>query len=254
MVIEVSKNKQIGILTINRPDSLNAMNREVLLEFINELKKIQSDKDIRVIIITGSGEKAFIAGADIKLMQKMNREEALEFANLGQELANLIEKSAKPVIAAVNGYALGGGCEIALSCHLRIASDNAIFAQPEVKIGLLPGWGGTQRLPRIIGRGLANEIILTGRNVTAKEALDIGLVNKVVPQEELMNTCFDIANMILKNSPNAIAESIKLIRLAAGTKLKKGLSKEAKSFSELFETEETAEGLTAFVEKRPPKF
>ena len=254
MVIEISKNKQIGILTINRPDSLNAMNREVLLEFINELKKIQSDKEIRVLIITGSGVKAFIAGADIKLMQKMNREEAFDFANLGQELANLIEKSAKPVIAAVNGYALGGGCEIALSCHLRIASDNAIFAQPEVKIGLLPGWGGTQRLPRIIGRGLANEIILTGRNVTAKEALDIGLVNRVVPQEELMNTCFDIANMILKNSPNAIAESIKLIRLAAGTKLKKGLSKEAKSFSQLFETEETAEGLTAFVEKRPPKF
>lgn len=254
MAIEISKNNHIGTLTINRPDSLNAMNREVLLEFINELKKIQSDKDIRVIIITGSGEKAFIAGADIKLMQKMNREEAFDFANLGQELANLIEKSAKPVIAAVNGYALGGGCEIALSCHLRIASDNAIFAQPEVKIGLLPGWGGTQRLPRIIGRGLANEIILTGRNVTAKEALDIGLVNKVVPQEELMNTCFDIANMILKNSPNAIAESIKLIRLAAGTKLKKGLSKEAKSFSELFETEETVEGLTAFVEKRPPKF
>ena len=254
MVIEISKNKQIGILTINRPDSLNAMNREVLLEFINELKKIQFQKDIRVIIITGSGEKAFIAGADIKLMQKMNREEAFDFANLGQELANLIEKSDKPVIAAVNGYALGGGCEIALSCHLRIASDNAVFAQPEVKIGLLPGWGGTQRLPRIIGRGLANEIILTGRNVLAKEALDIGLVNKVVSQEELINTCFDIANMIIKNSPNAIAESIKLVSLAAGTNLEKGLYKEAKLFSELFETEETAEGLTAFVEKRPPKF
>ena len=254
MAIEISKNNQIGILTINRPDSLNAMNREVLLEFINELKKIQSEKDIRVIIITGSGEKAFIAGADIKLMQKMNREEAFEFANLGQELANLIEESAKPVIAAVNGYALGGGCEIALSCHLRIASDNAVFAQPEVKIGLLPGWGGTQRLPRIIGRGLANEVILTGRNVLAKEALDIGLVNKVVPQEELINTCFDIANMILKNSPNAIVKSMKLVRLAAGAKLKKGLSKEAKLFSELFETEETAEGLAGFVEKRPPKF
>ena len=225
MKIKISKNNQIGILTINRPDSLNAMNREVLLEFINELKKIQSEKDIRVIIITGSGEKAFIAGADIKLMQKMNREEAFDFANLGQELANLIEKSDKPVIAAVNGYALGGGCEIALSCHLRIASDNAVFAQPEVKIGLLPGWGGTQRLPRIIGRGLANEIILTGRNVLAKEALDIGLVNKVVTRKELMNTCCDIANMIIKNSPNAIAESIKLIRLAAGTKLEKGLFK-----------------------------
>ena len=254
MVIKISKNKQIGVLTINRPDSLNSMNREVLVKFINELKKIQSEKDIRAIIITGSGEKAFIAGADIKLMQKMNREEAFDFANLGQELANLIEKSDKPVIAAVNGYALGGGCEIALSCHLRIASDNAVFAQPEVKIGLLPGWGGTQRLPRIIGRGLANEIILTGRNVLAKEALDIGLVNKVVSQEELINTCFDIANMIIKNSPNAIAESIKLVRLAAGTNLEKGLYKEAKLFSELFETEETAEGLTAFVEKRPPKF
>ena len=254
MAIKISKKNQIGILTINRPGSLNAMNKAVLLEFINELKKLQSENDIRVIIITGSGEKAFIAGADIKLMQKMNQKEAFEFANLGQELADLIEKSAKPVIAAVNGYALGGGCEIALSCHLRIASDNAVFAQPEVKIGLLPGWGGTQRLPRIIGRGLANEVILTGRNVIAKEALNIGLVNKVVPQEELINTCFHIAYMILKNSPNAIAESIKLIRLAAGTKLKKGLSIEAKSFSELFETEETAEGLTAFVEKRPPKF
>ena len=254
MEIKISKKNQIGVLTINRPGSLNAMNKAALLEFINELKKLQSENDIRAIIITGSGEKAFIAGADIKLMQKMNQKEAFEFANLGQELADLIEESTKPVIAAVNGYALGGGCEIALSCHLRIASDNAVFAQPEVKIGLLPGWGGTQRLPRIIGRGLANEVILTGRNVIAKEALDMGLVNKVVPQEELMNTCFDIANMILKNSPNAIAESIKLIRLAAGTKLKKGLSKEAKLFSELFETEETAEGLTAFVEKRPPKF
>ena len=254
MVIKISKKNQIGVLTINRPGSLNAMNKAVLLEFINELKKLQSENDIRAIIITGSGEKAFIAGADIKLMQKMNQKEAFEFSKLGQELADLIEKSTKPVIAAVNGYALGGGCEIALSCHLRIASDNAVFAQPEVKIGLLPGWGGTQRLPRIIGRGLANEIILTGRNVLAKEALDIGLVNKVVPQEELINTCFNIANMTLNNSPNAIAESIKLIRLAAGTNLEKGLSKEAKLFSELFETEETAEGLTAFVEKRPPKF
>ena len=254
MVIKISKNKQIGILTINRPDSLNAMNRQVLIEIMNELKKLQSEKDIRVIIITGAGEKAFIAGADIKLMQKMNKKDALEFANLGHSLANLIEKSDKPVIAAVNGFALGGGCEIALSCHLRIASDNAVFAQPEVKIGLLPGWGGTQRLPRVVGRGLANEIILTGRNVSVKEALEIGLINKVVPQEELMNTCFDIANMMIKNSPTGIAESIKLIRLASGTELKKGLSKEAKSFSELFETEETTEGLTAFVEKRSPKF
>ena len=254
MQIDTKINNNIGIVTVNRPDSLNAMNKNVIIEFIDEIGKLISNKDIKVIIITGAGDKAFIAGADIKMMQKMDQKEAFEFANLGHDLANLIEKSDKPVIAAVNGYSLGGGCEIALSCHLRIASNNAVFAQPEVKIGLLPGWGGTQRLPRVVGRGLANEIILTGRNVIAEEALEIGLVNKVVPQEELMNTCFDIANMILKNSPNAIAESIKLIRLAAGTKLKKGLSKEAKSFSELFETEETVEGLTAFVEKRPPKF
>ena len=254
MKIKIAKNNKIGIVTVNRPESLNAMNKDVVIEFISKIEGLLSEGDIRVIIITGSGEKAFIAGADIKLMQKMNKSEAYEFANLGHKLANTIENSDKPVIAAVNGFALGGGSEIALACHIRIASDNAVFAQPEVKIGLLPGWGGTQRLPRIIGKGLANELIITGRNVDAQEALEIGLVNRVVSKEELINTCVDIAQLIIKNSPNAISESIKLINLSSGAELNKGLSNEAEEFSELFETEETTEGLTSFVEKRPPKY
>ena len=254
MKIKIVKNNQIGIVTVNRPESLNAMNKDIVIEVISKIEGLLSERDIRVIIITGSGEKAFIAGADIKLMQKMNKSEAYEFANLGHKLANTIENSDKPVIAAVNGFALGGGSEIALACHIRVASDNAVFAQPEVKIGLLPGWGGTQRLPRIIGKGLANELIITGRNVDAQEALEIGLVNRVVSKEELINTCVDIAQLIIKNSPNAISESIKLINLSLGTELNKGLSKEAEEFSELFETEETTEGLTSFVEKRPPNY
>ena len=254
MKIKIAKNNKIGIVTVNRPESLNAMNKDVVIEFISKIEGLLSEGDIRVIIITGSGEKAFIAGADIKLMQKMNKSEAYEFANLGHKLANTIENSDKPVIAAVNGFALGGGSEIALACHIRVASDNAVFAQPEVKIGLLPGWGGTQRLPRIIGKGLANELIITGRNVDAQEALEIGLVNRVVSKEELINTCVDIAQLIIKNSPKAISESIKLINLSSGTELNKGLSNEAEEFSELFETQETTEGLTSFVEKRPPKY
>ena len=254
MQILITKENGIGIVTVNRPESLNAMNKDVVIEFISKIEGLLSEEDIRVIIITGSGEKAFIAGADIKLMQKMNKSEAYEFANLGHKLANTVENSDKPVIAAVNGFALGGGSEIALACHIRVASDNAVFAQPEVKIGLLPGWGGTQRLPRIVGKGLANELIITGRNVTAQEALEIGLVNRVVSKEELINYCIDIANVIMKNSPNAVSESIKLINISSGTELTDGLSSEAKTFSELFETEETTEGLTAFVEKRPPKY
>ena len=254
MQIKIQKDNKIGIITVNRPESLNAMNKDVIIEFISRVDELLLDKDIKVIIITGSGEKAFIAGADIKLMQRMSKKDAYKFAILGHKLTNVIENSDKPVIAAVNGFALGGGCEVSLACHIRVASDNAIFAQPEVKIGLLPGWGGTQRLPRIVGKGLANELIITGRNITAQEAQRIGLVNKVVSKEELINSCLDIANLIIKNSPNAVSNSIKLINLSSGTKLAEGLSKEAKTFSELFETEETTEGLTAFVEKRSPKY
>ena len=254
MFIKTKVEKLIGYLIIDRSESLNAMNNQVLDELTIKVNELISDSDVRVIIISGAGDKAFIAGADIKLMQSMNKQKALNFAKKGHLLTSLIENSNKPIIAAVNGYAFGGGSELALSCHIRIASEDAIFAQPEVKIGLLPGWGGTQRLPRIVGKGIANEIILTGMNISAGRAYEIGLVNKVVKKDDLISNCNEIAQAIIRNSPNAINESIKLINMSSNKDLKSGLEIEAKTFSDLFETDETSEGLTAFVQKRPPKY
>ena len=254
MFIKTKVEKLIGYLIIDRPESLNAMNNQVLDELTMKINELISNSDVRVIIISGAGDKAFIAGADIKLMKGMNRNEALDFAKKGHRLTNLIENSNKTIIAAVNGYAFGGGSELALSCHIRIASEDAIFAQPEVKIGLLPGWGGTQRLPRIVGKGIANEIILTGMNISAERAYEIGLVNKVVKKDDLISNCNEIAEAIIRNSPNAINESIKLINMSSNKDLKSGLEIEAKTFSDLFETDENSEGLTAFVQKRPPKY
>jgi enoyl-CoA hydratase len=244
----------IAIITINRPDALNALSVDVLNELYEAFTILKNDQSTGVIIITGAGEKAFIAGADIKYMQKLDKEGALEFGKLGQTLTVKIESSSKPVIAAVNGYALGGGCELSLACHVRIASENAIFGQPEVKLGLIPGWGGTQRLPRIVGKGLATELIISGHNIDVQEAFRIGLVNKVVPPHDLLTTAKDFAALILKNSPNAVAESLRCINDAVGKTITEGLSNELESFSNLFENNETREGLTAFVEKRPPKF
>ena len=208
MYIKTSVNNSIGYLNIDRPESLNAMNDEVLDEFISKINDLNSEPTIRVIIISGAGDKAFIAGADIKLMQQMDSKKALSFAEKGHRLTKLIESSKKPIIAAINGYAFGGGTEIALACHLRLASEDAMFAQPEVKIGLVPGWGGTQRLPHIVGKGIANEMILTGGNVSAERAFEIGLVNKVVKKDILISECEKVAKLIISNSPNAIAESI----------------------------------------------
>ena len=254
MFIKTKVEKLIGYLIIDRPESLNAMNNQVLDELTIKVNELISDSDVRVIIISGAGDKAFIAGADIKLMQFMNKKEALDFAKKGHLLTSFIENSNKPIIAAVNGYAFGGGSELALSCHIRIASEDAIFAQPEVTIGLLPGWGGTQRFPRIVGKGIANEIILTGMNISAGRAYEIGLVNKVVKKDDLISNCNEIAQAIIRNSPNAINESIALINTSSNIDLKSGLEIEAKRFSDLFETDETSEGLTAFVQKRPPKY
>lgn len=254
MFIKTKIEKLIGQLIIDRPESLNAMNNMVLDELIMKFNELISDSDVRVIIVSGAGDKAFIAGADIKLMRGMGKKEAEKFAKKGHLLTSLIENSSKPIIAAINGYAFGGGSELALSCHIRIASEDAIFSQPEVKIGLLPGWGGTQRLPRIVGKGIANEIILTGMNISAERAYEIGLVNEVVKKDDLISNCNKIAEALIRNSPNAIKESIKLINISSNLDLKAGLEIEAKRFSELFDTDETSEGLTAFVQKRTPKY
>ena len=247
-------NKQIAWVTINRPEVLNAMNESVLTELVSSIQSCIDDTSVGVIILTGAGDKAFVAGADIKNMQSMEPEDALEFGRTGQQMTLTIENSPKPVIAAVNGFALGGGCEISLACHIRVASETAIFGQPEVQLGILPGWGGTQRLPRLVGTGIANEIITTGRMVSASEAKEIGLVNHVVPAELLNEKCEKIANQILKNGPNAIAKSLECIREGVGRSTKEGLIIEVENFSKLFGTDESREGLTAFIEKRSPNF
>lgn len=250
----IEKSDGIGIITINRPDAMNAMNSDVVSELSITISDMIADKEIGVIIITGSREKAFVAGADIKAMQQMNAEDALEFGKTGQEMTLVIENSPKPVIAAVNGFALGGGCEISLACHIRVASENAIFGQPEVLLGLIPGWGGTQRLPKIVGTGIANELITTGNQISAQEAHRIGLVNHVVTQTELMDTCKEIGKKILNNGPNAIAKSLNCIHESFDKSIEDGLEFEVKAFANLFSTEEAKEGLSAFVEKRKANF
>ena len=252
-IIKDTKNN-IARLTIDRPEAMNAMNEVVLNELESAIRSCIDDKSVGVMIISGSGDKAFVAGADIKKMQKIGPDEALVFAKAGQGLTLTIENSPKPIIAAINGYALGGGCEISLACHIRVCSDNAMFGQPEVLLGILPGWGGTQRLPKIVGLGLANEIITTGRMVKSFEAKEIGLVNHVVSQDQLITKCEEIANQILKNGPDAIAESLSCIRHGDGKSTQDGLEEEAHRFSQLFGKKESNEGLSAFVEKRDPRF
>ena len=244
----------VATITINRPDALNAVNPDVVKELTGQFKKAINDPDVGVIILTGSGDKAFIAGADIKAMQKMGQSESLVFGREGQALTMLIETSPKPVIAAVNGYALGGGCEIALACHIRIASENAMFGQPEVKLGIIPGWGGTQRLPKLVGRGLATELIVAGNVIPASEALRIGLANHVYPFEELHTQVLKLAGKILKNGPIAIQRSLECIHDGMVMEISEGLEREVKAFSNLFGSPETDKGLTAFVEKRDAEF
>jgi len=252
-VLKEIKN-QVAILTINRPELLNAVDQSIAQELNEKVEDCLNNTALGVIIITGAGDKAFVAGADIKKMQKMDSKQAREFAAAGQKMTLTIENSIKPVIAAINGYALGGGCEISLACHMRIASENARLGLPEVSLGLIPGWGGTQRLPRLVGMGTAFEMITTGRMITAQEAYRIGLVNKVVPNGDLMKKTLEVSELILKNSPNAIAQALNCIRAGSSLNVEAGLKIERDSFSTLFETSETKEGLNAFIEKRKAKF
>ena len=252
--IKTSLQNKVCIVTIDRKDALNAMNYEVLQELDLVLKALIKTKNIGAIIITGAGDKSFIAGADIKIMKKLDKKTAYEFSKLGQKVTNRIEQSSKPIIAAINGYAFGGGCEISLACHLRFASENATFSQPEVKLGLIPGWGGTQRLPKIVGIARATEMILLGNIINSEKALNIGLVNAVFPKKTLMKNVMNIVDKILLNGPSAVADSFESIKNSFKLSINDGLKFEAECFSERFLKEEAKEGMDAFINKRPPKF
>lgn len=252
ILVEVSD--RVAVITINRPDKLNAINLEVISELEKVLNELESNSEVGVVILTGAGEKSFVAGSDISALANFTPEQAKEYSVIGNKVLSKIQNFSKPVIGAINGFALGSGCEIALACHIRIAAENAKFGQPEVNLGLIPGHGGTQRLVRTVGIGKAFEMILTGNNIDANEALKIGLVNKVVPQTELKNQALEIAKVILSKSPAAIATAIKAINANLEKPLTEGLNYEANLFSDCFKTEDFIEGTKAFLEKRKPNF
>lgn len=242
------------LITINRPDKLNALNAQCKSELKDAFISIKTNPEVDVVILTGSGEKAFVAGTDINELTSLNAESGKEFAANGQAIFDLIQHLGKPVIAAVNGYALGGGTELALACHIRIASENAKFGQPEVNLGIIPGYGGTQRLARIVGAGKAMEIILTGNQIDAQEALRIGLVNRVVPLAELLSTAETMAATIIGKGQLAIRMSLKAINATMEMPLSEGLNIEAALFGECCSTEDAKEGINAFIQKRKPAF
>jgi len=252
--LTLEKNEGIGILTINRPKMLNALNQEVLEELSFALDEVETDFSIRVLIVTGSGTKAFVAGADIKEMKEKNAVEGRIFSSLGNAVFSKLEQLRQPTIAAVNGFALGGGCELALACDIRIGAENAKFGQPEVGLGIVPGFGGTQRLPRLVGIGKAKELIYTGANVAAAEASRIGLLNKVVEVEALLEETKTMAKKIMRNSPLGIEGSKKAINQGMQMGLQQGLVLESEIFGALFATEDQKEGMAAFVEKRKAQF
>lgn len=244
----------IGTITVSRPDALNALNSNVLEELEQAFHQFRESGEVRGIIFTGEGEKAFIAGADIREMASKDPREAREFATKGQQLTRDIQFMGKPVIAAVNGYALGGGCELALACHLRYAAANAVFGQPEVGLGLIPGWGGTQRLPRLIGPARATELILSTRRVDAAEAKSIGLINELFTAEDLIPEARSLLSGILNQGPRAVAFALEAINKGMNLPLSEGLDLEANLFALTFGSDEMKEGTSAFLEKRDPEF
>jgi enoyl-CoA hydratase len=252
--ILVAIDNGIGQITINRPSKLNALNIATIQELHNALENLDNNQEIRTIIITGEGEKAFVAGADISEFANFSIEEGAQLAAQGQGLLfDFVENLKTPTIAAVNGFALGGGLELAMACHFRIASDNAKMGLPEVSLGVIPGYGGTQRLPQLIGKGRAMEMIMTAGMISAEEAFRAGLVNHVVPQAELLSFTKSLAQRIMKNSPAAISKAIKAIN-ASYKEGVNGYETEIRNFGKCFGTEDFKEGTTAFLEKRKAEF
>ncbi len=252
--VKVAVEDRVAVVTIDhRP--VNALNRQTLQELNQALDVIAGDPTAKVVVITGGGSLAFVAGADLKEVSQLgSMEAAKEMAALGQSVFLKIQRLSKPVIAAINGVCLGGGCELAMACHLRISGDRARFGQPEINLGLIPGWGGTQRLPRLIGRAKAIEWVLTGDMVTAQEAFRLGLVNQVVPQDQVLKAAKDLARKIAAKGSVAIRESLRAIEEGLNLPLEQGLTREADAFVRVAATEDSREGVSAFLEKRQPKF
>ena len=244
----------VAFVTINRPDKLNALNDQVMAELADAAGRIATEDGIRGAILTGAGPKAFVAGADIGDLARQGPFDGKARAQRGQAVLRLLETCGKPVIAAINGFALGGGCELAMACHIRIASDTAKFGQPEVKLGIAPGYGGTQRLPRLVGKGAALQLILTGEVIDAPEAYRIGLVNRVVPAGDLLAESENMLRGILAMGPLAVRLALEAVDRGLEMTLDEGLLLEANHFGLLAATQDTKEGLTAFLEKRPAKF
>jgi len=250
----LERRDRVAVLTINRPDKLNALNDQVVAELHDAALSLGADDTIRGVILTGSGQKAFVAGADIGDLAKQGVLDGRRRALKGQQMLFAFERMGKPVLAAVNGFALGGGCELAMACHVRIASENARFGQPEVNLGITPGYGGTQRLPRIVGKGNALYLLLTGEHVNAAEALRIGLVSRVVPLDQLLAEAEKIMQTIVAKGPAALALTIEAVDRGLDTSLEEGLRIEADAFGLVASTQDMKEGLTAFLEKRPARF
>lgn len=246
--------ENVAFVTINRPDKLNALNDQVVEDLRDATERIATDQTVRGVLITGAGPKAFIAGADIADLARQGPFDGKARALRGQAVLRRLETCGKPVIAAVNGFALGGGCELALACHIRIASENAKFGQPEVKLGIIPGYAGTQRLPRLVGKGRALQLLLTGEMIDAQEAYRIGLVNKVVPADQLLAEAEQLLRGILAQGPIAVRLALEAVERGLEMSLDDGSNLEANLFGLLASSQDMREGLTAFLEKRPPKF
>jgi enoyl-CoA hydratase len=254
LTVESSSEGGVSVLTVNRPDALNAFDVDTLTKLRDLLLEAAEDDDVRVVVLTGAGDRAFAAGADIKYMSGLDVDQAKEWGALGHEVGRLLETMPKPTIAAVNGFALGGGCELALACDFRYASSTAKLGQPEVNLGIIPGWGGTQRLARTVGLGLAKELVLTARVVDAEEAFRIGLVNAVHDPGELMPKTLEVARALAAKAPLALAATKEAVNRSLAGDHRDNLAREADDFGELFSSADAKEGMTAFAEKREPGF
>jgi enoyl-CoA hydratase len=254
MSVDLAVSDRIATVTIANPERHNALDSAHLGDLLGTFRAVAEDASVRAIILTGAGERAFVAGANIKEMVSLSAADAMAFGRLGHAVAAAIERAPQPVIAAINGFAFGGGCEIALACDIRIASTSAVFAQPEAGLGIPPGWGGTQRLPRLVGKGLASEMIFTGRHVKADEALRIGLVSSLHEPAALMDAAWALAASIARNSPAAVRLSKRLIARADDAHPSSGLAEEAHAFADVFGSHDQREGMEAFLEKRTPAF